>query len=55
MLDPNFKDPKVQQRLRQQKNEALKVIMSEIIDNPFSKENKNLKNLVDYLDTDNND
>lgn len=50
MLDPRFQDPKQQERLKKQKSEAMKVIMSEIIDNPASKENDKLKNVLDFLD-----
>lgn len=50
MLDPRFQDPERQKRLRQQKSDALKVIMSEMLDNPSSKENQQLKDVIEFLD-----
>jgi hypothetical protein len=54
MIDPRFTDPEQLQRLHQQKMEAMKVIMSEIIDNPSSVTTKDLIKVVDYLDKDSN-
>jgi hypothetical protein len=51
MIDPNFQDPEQQSRVYQQKMEALKLLMSEIIDNPNVKENENIKKVIDYLDS----
>ena len=51
MIDPNFQDPKQLQRLHQQKMEAMKVLMSEIIDNPSGTKVDELKKVIDYLDT----
>ncbi len=51
MIDPNFQDPKQLQRLHQQKMEAMKVLMSEIIDNPSGSKVDELKKVIDYLDT----
>ncbi len=45
-----FQDPDQQGRLRKQKNDAIKVLMSQIIDNPNDVENSNIKDLIDYLD-----
>ena len=50
MLDPRFQDPERQKRLRQQKSDVLKVIMSEMLDNPSSKENQQLKDVIEFLD-----
>jgi hypothetical protein len=49
-MDSNFQDPKQQERLHQQKMDAVKVLMSEIIDNPNAKDSINLKQVIDYLD-----
>jgi hypothetical protein len=54
MIDPRFTDPEQLQRLHQQKMDAMKVIMSEIIDNPSSVTTKDLMKIVDYLDKDSN-
>jgi len=51
MIDPNFKSPEQLQRLHQQKMEAMKVLMSEIIDNPSMSNTSELKKVIDYLDT----
>ena len=50
MIDPNFTNPEQLQRLHQQKMEAMKVIMSEIIDNPGGVKVDELKKVIDYLD-----
>jgi O-acetylhomoserine/O-acetylserine sulfhydrylase-like pyridoxal-dependent enzyme len=52
MIDPRFTDPEQLQRLHQQKMEAMKVIMSEIIDNPSGVSVNDLKKVVNYLDKD---
>jgi hypothetical protein len=54
MIDPNFKNPEQLQRLHQQKMEAMKVLMSEIIDNPSMSNASELKKVIDYLDKDSN-
>jgi len=54
MIDPRFTNPEQLQRLHQQKMDAMKVIMSEIIDNPSSVTKKDLMKVVDYLDKDSN-
>jgi hypothetical protein len=54
MIDPNFKSPEQLQRLHQQKMEAMKVLMSEIIDNPSMSNANELKKVIDYLDKDPN-
>jgi hypothetical protein len=51
MIDPNFTDPAQQERLQKQKMEAMKVIMSELIDNPTGVEVDEMKKVIDYLDT----
>ena len=53
MIDGTFQDPEQQQRLHQQKMDAVKVLMSEIIDNPNAKESDNLKQVIDFLDKQN--
>jgi len=50
MIDPNFRDPEQIQRLQQQKMDAMKVIMSELIDNPSGVKVDELKKVIDYLD-----
>lgn len=50
MIDKNFQDPEQQQRLQKQKMEAMKVLMSELIDNPSGIETNELKQVIDYLD-----
>ena len=50
MIDPNFRDPEQLQRLHKQKMDAMKVIMSEIIDNPSGIKVDELKQVIDYLD-----
>jgi hypothetical protein len=50
MDSSNFQDPKQQDRLHQQKMDAVKVLMSEIIDNPNTKDSENLKQVIDFLD-----
>jgi len=50
MIDPNFTDSEQLQRLHQQKMEAMKVLMSEIIDNPGGVKVDELKKVIDYLD-----
>ena len=51
MIDPNFRDPEQIQRVHQQKMEAMKVLMSELIDNPTGVEVDEMKKIIDYLDT----
>jgi hypothetical protein len=51
MIDPNFTDPAQQERVQKQKMEAMKVIMSELIDNPTGVEVDEMKKVIDYLDT----
>lgn len=50
MIDPNFRDPEQLQRLHQQKMDAMKVLMSEIIDNPGGVKVDELKQVIDFLD-----
>ena len=50
MIDPNFTNPEQLQRLHQQKMDAMKIIMSEIIDNPGGVKVDELKKVIDYLD-----
>ena len=50
MIDPNFNDPEQLQRLHKQKMDAMKVLMSEIIDNPSGIKVDELKQVIDYLD-----
>jgi len=50
MIDQNFRDPEQAQRLYKQKMEAMKVLMSEIIDNPAGVKVDELKKVIDYLD-----
>lgn len=50
MIDPNFRDPEQLQRLHKQKMDAMKVLMTEIIDNPAGVKVDELKKVIDYLD-----
>lgn len=50
MVDSKFTDHEQLQRLHQQKMEAMKVLMSEIIDNPSGVKVDELKQIIDYLD-----
>lgn len=50
MIDPNFTNPEQLQRLHKQKMEAMKVLMSEIINNPGGVKVDELKKVIDYLD-----
>lgn len=50
MIDPQFIDPEQLQRVHQQKMEAMKVLMTEIIDNPSGVKVDELKKVIDYLD-----
>ena len=54
MIDPNFRDPEQLQRLHQQKMEAMKVLMTEIINNPTGVKVDEMKKVIDYLDKDSN-
>jgi hypothetical protein len=54
MIDSRFNDPEQIQRLHQQKMDAMKVIMSEIIDNPASVNKQDLMKVIDYLDQNSN-
>jgi hypothetical protein len=49
MLDPNFQDSEYLQRLHQQKMEAMKVLMNEIVENPSGVSTNDLMQVVDYL------
>ena len=50
MINQNFRDPEQLQRLHKQKMDAMKVLMSEIIDNPSGVKVDELKQVIDYLD-----
>jgi hypothetical protein len=50
MIDPNFADPERSQLLHSQKMEAMKVLMSEIIDNPGGVKVDELKQVINFLD-----
>ena len=50
MIDQSFRDPEQLQRLHKQKMDAMKVLMSEIIDNPSGIKVDELKQVIDYLD-----
>jgi len=50
MIDQNFRDAEQLQRLHKQKMDAMKVLMSEIIDNPSGVKVDELKKVIDYLD-----
>jgi len=50
MIDPRFQNPEQLQRL-QQKMEAMKVLMAEIIDNPTGVKVDEMKKVIDFLDT----
>ena len=51
MIDQNFRDPEQIQRVYQQKMEAMKVLMSELIDDPTGVKVDEMKKVIDYLDT----
>jgi hypothetical protein len=51
MLDPHFQDPKRQQRLSQQKMEAIQLLMSGIIPHPSQENIDKLKKVMGVLDT----
>ena len=53
MIDPNFQDSEQTKRVQKQKMEAMKMIMTEIIDNPSVSQSFELKQVIDYLDKDN--
>jgi len=46
----NAFDPEQAQRLYKQKMEAMKVLMSEIIDNPSGVKKEDMMKVLDYLD-----
>jgi hypothetical protein len=46
MLDSNFQDPSQQQRLSQQKMEAIKLLMDETLSNPDTENINKLKELM---------
>jgi len=50
MIDPTFADGEQAQRLYKQKMEAMKILMTEIIDNPSGVKVEDMKKVVDYLD-----
>jgi len=50
MINQNFRDPEQLQRLHKQKMDVMKVLMSEIIDNPNGVKVDELKQVIDYLD-----
>jgi hypothetical protein len=50
MIDPRFTDQEQLQRLHKQKMDAMKVLMSEIIDNPKGDKVNELRQVIDYLD-----
>jgi hypothetical protein len=46
MLDPNFQDSSQQQRLSQQKMEAIKLLMDQTLSNPDTENINKLKDLM---------
>ena len=51
MEEPKFIDHEQKERLREQKQKAVNVLMSEMIDNPTVNQDANIRKLLDYLDT----
>ena len=51
MEEPKFIDPEQKERIREQSQKALNVLMSEMIDNPSVNQDGNIRKLLDYLDT----
>lgn len=51
-FDPQQLDPNQLQRVHKQKMEAVKLLMTEIIDNPSTIHMNELKQVIDYLDKD---
>lgn len=51
MEEPKFIDHQQKERVRDQSKTALNVIMSEMIENPTSNQDGNIRKLLDYLDT----
>jgi len=49
-MDSRFTDPEQLQRLHKQKMEAIKVLMSEIIDNPGGVKVDELQQVINFLD-----
>jgi hypothetical protein len=49
MLDSNFQDPTQQQRLSQQKMEAIKLLMDQTLSNPDTENINKLKDLMGVL------
>ena len=50
MIDPNFSDPEKARRLHTQKLEVMKILMSEIIDNPGGVKVDELQQVINFLD-----
>lgn len=49
-LDPNFRDEERQKEDNKQKNDVMKMLMGEMLDNPNVKGDANMKKLLDHLD-----
>lgn len=49
-LDPNFRDEDRQKEDNKQKNDVMKMLMGEMLDNPNVQQDDNMKKLLDHLD-----
>lgn len=49
-LDPNFRDEERQKEDNKQKNDVMKMLMGEMLDNPNVQDDDNMKKLLDHLD-----
>lgn len=50
MIDPNFADPEKAHRLHAQKLEAMKALMTEIVDNPEGVKVDEIQKVINFLD-----
>ena len=51
MEEPKFIDPEQKERIREQSQETLNVLMAEMVDNPSVNQDDNIRKLLNYLDT----
>jgi len=50
MLDPNFRDRERQEKDQKQKEDVMKMLMGEMLDNPNVQHDGNMKKLLNHLD-----
>jgi hypothetical protein len=50
MLDPNFRDRERQEKDQKQKEDVMKMLMGEMLDNPNVQHDDNMKKLLNHLD-----